>query len=51
VDGSGGLRHFHNLANWYGRKYVNLVPSNPVRVETLYKEISDIIAQIDISKY
>lgn len=51
VDGSGGLRHFHNLAHWYGRKYVNLVPSNPVRVETLYTEILDIIAEIDIDKY
>jgi capsular polysaccharide biosynthesis protein len=51
VDGSGGLRHFHNLAHWYGRRYVNLTPSNPVRVEALYKELAQIIAAIDISKY
>ena len=28
IDGSGGNRHFHNLAYWYGRTYENLSPSN-----------------------
>lgn len=30
VDGSGANRHFHNLANWYGRDYIGEGMSNPI---------------------
>jgi hypothetical protein len=30
VDGSGANRHFHNLANWYGRNYIGESMTNPI---------------------
>lgn len=30
IDGSEANRHFHNLANWYGRSYIGESMSNPV---------------------
>lgn len=30
VDGSGANRHFHNLANWYGRNYIGEAMTNPI---------------------
>ena len=51
IDGSSANRHFHNLANWYGRKYIDLLPSNPVNVNDLKEKLRGIINQIDINNY
>ena len=51
IDGSGANRHFHNLANWYGRKYFDLMPNNPINVGELKSRVRDAISQVNIDKY
>ena len=51
IDGSSANRHFHNLANWYGRKYFDLMPNNPVNVGELKSRVRDAISQVNIDKY
>jgi len=51
VDGSGGLRHFYNLANWYGRKYVGLNVNNPIDIPSLMSTIVQTIEETDLSQY
>jgi hypothetical protein len=51
VDGSGGNRHFHNLAHWYGRQYHELSARNPVDVAEIVEKVRKMIAQIDLDSY
>ena len=51
VDGSGGNRHFHNLAHWYGRDYREITTRNPVQVEDIVQKVRDAIASIDLESY
>ena len=51
IDGSSANRHFHNLANWYGRQYYDLIPSNPVNTMNLKAKIREAISQININHY
>ena len=51
VDGSGCLRHFHNLASWFGRTYFGYNPGNPIDIDTLKKKIVDIVEGILINSY
>ena len=51
VDGSGGNRHFHNLAFWYGRTYNGESYNNPVQVDDLVTRVSAVIEAMDLSSY
>ena len=51
IDGSGGLRHFHNLANWFGRVYKNLSPSNPIDAQKLKNDLVGYIENISLNQY
>lgn len=51
IDGSGGNRHFHNLAYWYGRTYEGLSPSNPCNVREIIETVRRIIEGMDTSSY
>ena len=51
VDGSGGLRHFHNLAHWFGRVYKNLSPSNPIEAQQLKTDLIGYIEDIKLDRY
>lgn len=51
VDGSGGLRHFHNLARWFGRKYVGVSPGNPIDVNDLRQNLIDVVEGISLDEY
>lgn len=51
VDGSAGLRHFSNLAHWYGRSYHGLSPSNPIDAVLLKEELRHIIEEIPLDSY
>lgn len=51
VDGSGNLRHFYNLAHWYGRNYVGLNVYNPIDVKLLYKTIVDAIEGTNLNEF
>eukprot|EP01041_Mallomonas_annulata_P009040 gene9040-18722_t len=51
VDGSGGNRHFHNLASWYGRSYTGESFDNPVTVQRLVDLVSTVISQMDLNSY
>lgn len=43
VDGSGGNRHFHNIAKWYGRTYSGETHSNPIDVNAVVQTVRRII--------
>ena len=51
VDGSGGNRHFHNLAHWYGRRYIGETFSNPIEVDRLLTCVTSAIESMDIDSY
>jgi hypothetical protein len=51
IDGSGGNRHFHNLANWYGRKYHEIHGSNPVHVDEVVSRVREVISNMDLNSY
>lgn len=51
VDGSAVNRHFHNLANWYGRRYNGMGISNPIDIDMLKMTVIDEVRRIDISAY
>lgn len=51
IDGSGANKHFHNLASWYGRKYVELTLDNPVPVDDLYDNIRKEISGMDLNSW
>ena len=51
VDGSGVNRHFHNLAHWYGRKYIGRDFSNPVDTVSLQQLLVQTIESIDLRSY
>lgn len=51
VDGSGGNRHFHNLARWYGRDYVNLVPGNPIDASSLTAAVEKAVKKLNLDRY
>lgn len=51
IDGSGGNRHFHNLAHWYGRTYEEINARNPVNVNDIVQRVKDVIARINLDSY
>ena len=51
VDGSAANRHFHNLANWYGRVYKGEFSANPIDTKRLVKIVRDVIEGIDLDTY
>ena len=51
VDGSSGNRHFHNLARWYGRKYIGQDYNNPVPVQALIDVVVRAIEGTDLTTY
>ena len=51
IDGSEGNRHFHNLANWAGRKYIGKSYRNPIDVNTLFQNVVDAIEDIDLNSW
>lgn len=51
VDGSGGNRHFHNMAFWYGRGYHELSCSNPVDIQSVKMTLNAAIDAVDINRY
>eukprot|EP00607_Mallomonas_marina_P003658 CAMPEP_0182426666 /NCGR_PEP_ID=MMETSP1167-20130531/13178_1 /TAXON_ID=2988 /ORGANISM="Mallomonas Sp, Strain CCMP3275" /LENGTH=668 /DNA_ID=CAMNT_0024608273 /DNA_START=139 /DNA_END=2145 /DNA_ORIENTATION=+ len=51
IDGSGANRHFHNLAHWYGRKYIGQDFSQPVNTELLSNLIAGAIESMDLNAY
>ena len=51
IDGASANRHFHNLAHWYGRKYIDIQSPNPVKVDRIINTVKDVIKQMDRSKY
>lgn len=51
IDGSGGNRHFHNLAHWYGRKYIGEGFMNPIPVNKLLTLVRNVVTAMDISSY
>ena len=51
IDGSGGLRHFHNLARWYGRVYQGIDCSNPVSISDVISRMVNIVENIDLNSY
>lgn len=51
VDGSSANRHFHNLAHWFGRKYVGEVFGNPIEVSRLVSIVRRQISNIDLNSY
>ena len=51
IDGSGVNRHFHNLANWFGRTYNGVSASNPISINSLLHDVENAIQNIDTSKY
>ena len=51
VDGSSNNRHFHNLAHWYGRNYIERDESNPVRVVGIVDAVRNVIKNMDLSMY
>ena len=51
IDGSGANKHFHNLARWYGRKYVEVSENNPVPVQRLVGSVREEIVRMDLSRY
>lgn len=51
VDGSGSLRHFFNLAHWYGRKYIGLNVNNPIDISSLMVTIESAIEEINLNQY
>lgn len=50
IDGSSGLRHFHNLATWQGRAYTGGPMANPVPVDRLLAVVAAAVAGLDLSK-
>ena len=51
VDGSGVHQHFHNLAHWYGREYIEIIAYNPVNVDEIINRVKDVIIAMDLNKY
>ena len=51
VDGSSPNRHFHNIASWYGRKYYQLIVSNPVEIEQVLGILRQAVSELDIHAY
>ena len=51
IDGSSANRHFHNLAYWYGRKYVTGYESNPVNFKQLQLDLVGMIGSMDLNTY
>jgi hypothetical protein len=51
VDGSGGNRHFHNLAHWFGRIYYDVPAMNPVDVNDIVRRVREAIRNIDLNSY
>jgi hypothetical protein len=51
IDGSGANKHFHNMAKWYGRRYVELPGENPVRVQALVASVRREIEALNLVKY
>lgn len=51
IDGSGSNRHFHNLANWYGRIYEGLPMNNPINPQELVDVVKRNIQKIDLNRY
>ena len=51
IDGSGGNRHFHNLAHWFGREYYGEQVSNPIDVNMVKTMLTNIINKMDIDSY
>lgn len=51
VDGSSNNRHFHNLAHWYGRNYIERDENNPVNIAAVVQEVRNVISGMDLSKY
>ena len=49
IDGSGSNQHFHNLANWQGRKYVAKNSRNPIDVTDLANTVVSIVEAMDIT--
>lgn len=51
VDGSSNNRHFHNLAHWYGRKYVEVSSRNPVDISHILSIVRREIENLDLDSY
>ena len=51
VDGSGVNRHFHNLASWFGRKYVDIPTPNPVDVNIILQTVRRIVEAMNLDSY
>lgn len=49
IDGSGGNRHFHNLAHWFGRKYIEINSNNPVNVLDIVSTVRNLVSTIDLN--
>jgi hypothetical protein len=51
IDGSGANKHFHNLAKWYGRKYVELSMDNPVPLDNIYDAVKQQIENLRLAEW
>jgi len=53
ISNSGANRHFHNLASWYGRRYVPVDPGGGdiINVDWLYSSVADEIEKLDLSAW
>ena len=54
VDGSGGNRHFHNMAWWLGRSggmYTPLDVDNPVPIGRVTAALRAAIERIDVTRW
>ena len=51
IDGSSVNRHFHNLANWAGKRYIGKAYSNPIDTKALLKNVVEEIEKIDVNKH
>ena len=50
VDGSGGNRHFHNMAYWYGRNYIEVHPSSNF-ADQLFNTVKKEVERLDLTSY
>ena len=51
VDGSGANRHFHNLASWFGRKYVDVSSNNPVNIADIVNRVRTVVSEMNLDSY
>ena len=51
IDGSSGNRHFHNLAHWFGRRYVEVQSRNPVDISSIIAIVKREIENIKLDEY